>query len=422
MVRDLVRLKDVNVLATYRERCEFGVLVESIGGTVRCPGCGSRARIKDRPVVRYVDFPSNGVPFSLRWKRHRFVCGNSACDVNSWLHDDPRLAAKRCRLTTRAAKWATKQVGLGRTVSEVAKELGCSWHVVNDAVAIYGSALLEADTKRLNKTDAIGLDETSFVKPKKHNRRQYCTTVTDSRNRQLIDILPTREIQEVARWIDEQPAQWKQRVRFGTLDMSTAYSAVFCVVLPRAKQIVDPFHAIQLANRALDDIRRRVQVEQLGHRGRKDDPLYRCRRRLLTAEERLSEQTTQRLLSLLELGDPNGEVSLAYRVKERFRDFYKAPTTQSAALLLDELIAHCTRKTVSPELQRFGRTLKRWSTKLLNWHDMRLSNAATESINNLIKRIKRIGFGFTNFRNYRIRALLYAGKPNWRILDSIVVT
>jgi hypothetical protein len=38
-----------------------------------------------------------------------------------------------------------------------------------------------------------------------------------------------------------------------------------------------------------------------------------------------------------------------------------------------------------------------------------------------IKRTKRIGLGFRNFENYRIRAQLCAGKPNWRVLDSIVV-
>jgi len=48
------------------------------------------------------------------------------------------------------------------------------------------------------------------------------------------------------------------------------------------------------------------------------------------------------------------------------------------------------------------------------------SNGPTESLNNLIKRIKRIGFGFRNFKNYRIRAPLYAGKPNWRVLGSVV--
>lgn len=42
-------------------------------------------------------------------------------------------------------------------------------------------------------------------------------------------------------------------------------------------------------------------------------------------------------------------------------------------------------------------------------------------MNNLLKRVKRIAFGFTNFKNFRIRALLYAGKPNFRLLDSIVV-
>jgi len=33
--------------------------------------------------------------------------------------------------------------------------------------------------------------------------------------------------------------------------------------------------------------------------------------------------------------------------------------------------------------------------------------------------VKRVAFGFTNFNNYRIRALLYAGKPNWRLLNTI---
>jgi transposase len=43
---------------------------------------------------------------------------------------------------------------------------------------------------------------------------------------------------------------------------------------------------------------------------------------------------------------------------------------------------------------------------------VRLSWAMREALNNLIKRIKRIGFGFRCFENYRIRALLYAGQPN----------
>jgi transposase len=51
-----------------------------------------------------------------------------------------------------------------------------------------------------------------------------------------------------------------------------------------------------------------------------------------------------------------------------------------------------------------------------------VSNGPTEGMNNLQKRVKRVAFGLTNFQNFRIRALLYAGKPNWPVLDSIMVT
>ena len=51
--------------------------------------------------------------------------------------------------------------------------------------------------------------------------------------------------------------------------------------------MADPFHVVRVANRCLDKIRRRVQNETLGHRGRKVDPLYRIRKLLLTGNERL---------------------------------------------------------------------------------------------------------------------------------------
>ena len=66
-----------------------------------------------------------------------------------------------------------------------------------------------------------------------------------------------------------------------------------------------------------------------------------------------------------------------------------------------------------PEINRLGRTIWRWRHQIANWHTARVTNAATEAANNLAKRVKRAAFGFTNFNNYRIRALLYAGKPNW---------
>jgi transposase len=376
--------------------------------------------VKERPVVSYVDLPVYGAPMRLAWKKHRMRCVNEDCVQRSWVLRDHRIAAKSCLLTTRAAKWATVQVGMGRTVLEVAKELNCDWHTVNDAVITYGEALLEADRRRLNQTSAIGLDETSFVKLGGHHT-SYATTVTDVEHHRIIDILPTRNFVDVAGFLDQQSEAWKSRIDYGALDMSNVYAAVYSVILPKAAQVVDPFHVISLANRALDAVRRRVQTEQTGHRGRRDDPLYRVRRALLTGEEKLDQHAAARLTSLLALGDPDAEVAIAYRVKERLRDFYRTFDATEARAMLDELQEHCRRTSMPPEIQKLGRTIRNWFDKICNFHLARISNGPTEAINNLIKRIKRVGFGFRNFQNYRIRALLYAGKPNWRVLGSIVV-
>lgn len=420
IVQALVGLKDVRVVRYRRQGPDVELMIEQVVDEVRCRSCGGLARVKERPVVRYVDLPVYGAPMRLAWRKHRMRCPDIACPRRSFVLSDHRIAAKGCLLTTRAAKWATVQVGGGRTVSEVARELDCDWHTVNDAVTIYGSALLAADRRRLNKTTAIGLDETSFVRLADH-RTSYATTVCDVEHHQIIDILPSRHFVDVAGFLDKQPTAWKHRIAFGALDMSATYAAVYTVILPKAAQVVDPFHVISLANRALDTVRRRVQNEQTGHRGRRDDPLYRARRVLLAGEERLTDKAAQRLASLLALGDPNAEVAIAYRVKERLRDLYRATTVPAAREMLTELIEHCRRATMPPELQKLGRTLQQWFDKICNYHLARISNGPTEALNNLIKRIKRIGFGFRNFDNYRIRALLYAGKPNWRVLGSIVV-
>lgn len=421
ILQALVGLKDVRVLYYERRGPNVDLTIEQVAGDVRCPTCLGRAQVHERPVVRYVDLPVYGTPMSLAWKKHRMRCPSPTCARNTWVLEDHRIAAKNCLLTTRAAKWATRQVGGGRTVAEVAAELACDWHTVNDAVITYGEALLEADRKRLNKTTAIGLDETSFVRLGSKSHTDYATTVADVENHQVIDILATRKYTDVAGWIDKQPEAWKERIRFGALDMSSTYAAVYSVILPKAAQVVDPFHVISLANRCLDAVRRRVQTEQTGHRGRRDDPLWRARRALLRGEETLDAAATERLWSLLSLGDPGAEVAIAYRVKERLRDFYRASDSVEARQVLGELKAHCLKRAMPPEVQRLGRTIRTWFDKICNYHLARMSNGPTEALNNLIKRIKRIAFGFRNFENYRIRALLYAGRPNWRVLGSIVV-
>jgi len=60
--------------------------------------------------------------------------------------------------------------------------------------------------------------------------------------------------------------------------------------------------------RTLDQVRRRVQNEMLGHRGRRHDPLFKIRKLLLKGTERLDERGQDRLLLGLRIGDPHDEL------------------------------------------------------------------------------------------------------------------
>ena len=143
-------------------------------------------------------------------------------------------------------------------------------------------------------------------------------------------------------------------------------------------------------------------------------------RRLLTmAEERLSEDGRTKLLNLLEAGDPKGEVATAWHAKEAVRELYSHQDQPLALRWLDELSADLADGMRPPEVRSLGRTLKRWRSEITAWHACHFTNGPTEAMNNLIKRVKRVAFGFTSFRNYRVRALLYAGKPDWSLLKTI---
>ena len=57
------------------------------------------------------------------------------------------------------------------------------------------------------------------------------------------------------------------------------------------------------------------------------------------------------------------------------------------------------------EARSLGRTLLCWQYQIAAWHQAHVSNGPTEAVNNPIKRVKRVAFGFRSFRNYRIRPL-----------------
>lgn len=150
----LVGLGEVNVLDVTAVGDRLRVTIETRGVRPSCPGCDASVTVKDRDVVELTDLPCFGQPATLAWRKVRWQCPDGC---GSFTEQAPQIAASRLKLTDRASRWATIQVGRhGRSVSEVAKDLGCSWHAVMEAVVAYGQALVD-HPDRFTDVAALGL-------------------------------------------------------------------------------------------------------------------------------------------------------------------------------------------------------------------------------------------------------------------------
>lgn len=382
---------------------------------VGCPGCGTRAWRHDRRrhVVR--DLPISGVPVRLVWRKQLWRCPDPHCAMRCFA-DESHEIDERAVLTERARTHIARRVGPGgQSVTTLADEFGVSWWAAMDAVRDHAASRADHVTA-LGAPRAIGLDETSFLAATPSSPTQFVTHVVNLDTGDTIDVLEGRSKPAVDAWLEAKPKAWRDGIDHVVIDPHQPYAAAVREWLPDAKIVVDHFHIIRLANQALDEVRRRVQQDTLGHRGHRDDPLYRIRRRLLCAHERLTDGAFDRVLTWLEHGDPDGEVSAAYLAKELLRQVYDANDAMHARRRLVIFYQHIADAEI-PELTRLVTTISRWERELLRWHLTGLSNGPVEGTNLIVKNTKRSGFGFRNFANYRHRVLLRCGH-RWHAVTT----
>ena len=409
----LLGLGGFQVLAAEVVGGEWQLAVQTTATVVGCIGCGVRAELHGRRTVRVRDLPIGGRPVVLAWRKRLWRCREPACGVRTWTERTPAIGP-RAVLTQRARVEACRRVGKdAHAVAAVARDLGVGWATVMRAVGDHGSPLVD-DPTRLLGVAALGLDETSFLKATRLAPTQWVKGLVDLEHGRLLDLVADRTGAAVYGWLGAQPREWLTQVSTVALDPWRGYASALVAQLGHATVVVDHFHAIRLANAVVDEVRRRVQQATLGHRGRKHDPLYRIRKLLLTAAEHLTQQGQGRLRAGLAAGDPGGEVAAVWQGKELLRAIYAAVDRQAARAALDRFY-HWSDGVGVAELSRLAHTVRAWEAEILAFHATDgCSNGPTEAINLLIKKVKRVGHGFRNFANYRLRLLLHCGVT-WQI-------
>ena len=333
------------------------------------------------------------------------------CPNKTWTEQHDAIAP-RAVLTDRARQWAFEQVGHhDRAVCAVADQLGVAWHTIMTQVSERGKPLVD-DPTRLDGVSAVGVDETAFLRATGTHPTLYATGIADlspGRPARLLDVVPGRSGRVLGSWLAARDDAWRAGIVTASLDPFRGYATALATQLPDVTRVLDPFHVVKLGLTCVDEVRRRVQQDTLGHRGFAADPLFRTRRLLRRRADRLTPRQRTRITAALEAGDPNGEVAAAWLVAQQLMAAYADPDRAAGRAAADKAIT--TAKTCPvPEINRLGRTLTAWRTEFLARFDQpTVSNGPTECLNLKIKNTKRTARGYRSFANYRLRLLLNHG-------------
>lgn len=246
--------------------------------------------------------------------------------------------------------------------------------------------------------ERLGIDEIAIRKG-----HVYATVFYDHDTKTVLHMVQGRDKESVFAFFESMGKEWCEHVKVVTADLWAACRAAVRKFLPNARMATDKFHVCAYAADALDEVRR---AEQAGALGMAEFDLKRGRFLLLKASARLDERGKARIEKLKEL---NANVYTAYLLKEQSVTLYEQPCHSDAKAFLDKWSSACIASGLEPFV-RLGKRLRRHAESILAYFTYGITNAIAEGINNVIKVVKRIAFGFHDFEYFRLKVLARTGQ------------
>jgi transposase len=348
---------------------------------------------------------------SMRRWRHLDLAGSKL-----WLQAEiRRLNCRRCdRVRTEVVPWARPGARHTRDLQDVVaymaqrmdkttvcRLLRVSWeavaHIVVDVVAEHLDV-----AARLDVLYRIGVDEVSYRKG-----HRYLTVVADhDRDGAVVWAKEGRDAATLKAFYDELGGARCAQLQAVSLDMGNAYRAATDTKAPQARQCVDPFHVIQLANQAIDKTRINMwNIERQAHpmpkrnRGRqpKGSPPTPTRPRWVkntrwALVKNPAELTEAQLATLHRLRRERSVLYRCWQLKEGLRDLYRLRRPQHAPRHLDWWLAWACRSRI-PAFVTLSRTVRTNYDRILAAIELSLSNSKLEGLNSKIRLINHRGYG-----------------------------
>jgi len=382
---NILNWPDYKVLQVTELEHDYQVHAEVAAPPTYCPHCNHPEIVgfgrRDEVIM---DTPIHGKRTGIMLNRRRCRC--KSCR-KTFLESVPHKDDKR-QMTHRLIQYIERE-SLRRTFSGVAEDVGVDEKTVRNIFSDYCERLEK--TLKFEMPQWLGIDEIHIIKPR--------CVITNVEQQTIVDMLDSRNKTTVTRYLSKRND--RDQVRYVAMDMWRPYRQAVEVMIPDATVIIDKFHVVRMANESLERARKAIRKSLTPQQRRglmKDRFVLLKRRHTLTGQESLK-------LSGWSLNYP--EIGQAYELKEAFFEIWDCHTKHQAQEAYYAWLRQVTPE-MKPHFDPLIKAMCNWHNDIFAYFDHRITNAYTESLNNLIRVVNRVGRGYS-FEALRAKILFTEG-------------
>ena len=375
----------------YEDRYRLKFSLKIRGKSRLCPKCGTKTnKVYERKFKKIKHTFWHHRPCWLFIETRKFRC--PCCKSRFW-EELPGIA-KYARRSEALKEQISEEALNGYNNKAVAKKYNIGTATVQRDINSHARRKLKEKESNICPR-ILGIDEHFFTK-----KSEYITTLCDLERRKVFDIVQGRSERSLATYLRK--LENKERCEVIVMDLSSTYRSIAKKYFPNAKIVADRFHVVRLA------LQRVIETwKQLAPKDRANRGLVSLFRR---HPSKLSVQQENNFFRYL---NTKPHIKALYKLKNRLGRLLNLKEMKHSyarkVIRYYFSVLHFLRKSNFQPLIKLADTLEEWHEEILMMMRINRSNGPTEGFHNKMKRIVRIGYGFRNFENYRLRVLLQCG-------------
>ncbi|MEH2221029.1 MAG: ISL3 family transposase [Nostoc sp.] len=406
ILTELLDLDDIKVIS-HRLHAGIGIILqpESKKLDATCPNCGTKSH-KLHQNHRYIvkDLPFGEKPVFLEINRRQFKCRKCKKPFSEYLD----FVRKKRSYTKRLAHKTIQEV-LENDIHSVASKGIVTTEEIERMLKDASEELPNLKPLNLKR---LGLDEIALIKGKGN----YCAVLVDLDTSKLIAILSDRTQELIKKTLVKWGYEILEQIKEVSIDLWRGYKTLVTEFMPNAQVVADRFHVMTQVNKELDTQRKREKrnIEDLIKKAKLAVQkaeyeeillgLKNSKYPLLKNEDNLNEEQVDKLIQVKNVSPV---LKVMHELKEKIRKiFNKTNDWYTGVFKLGMWLSRAKKY-----FPNSNNTIIRWFDEIIAYFDNGTNSGMVEGINNKLKLIKRSGYGFRNFENFRARCLL-----NWHFI------